>query len=65
MRDVGVLGECDHEQTESPGVFSVIFGATADGIHRLPKNVFELIDLNDEGDLTRETIERSGAHGFR
>ena len=65
VRDVGVLGEGDHQQTETPGVFGVVFGATADGVHRLPENIFELIDLDDEGDLARETFERSGAHGFR
>lgn len=63
--DVGVLGEGHHQQAKAPGMFGVVFGATADGVYRLPENVFELIDLDDEGDLARETFERSGAHGFK
>ena len=56
LRHVGVLGEGNDQKAEPPGMFSVVFGATADGVNRLPENILELIDLDDEGDLARKSF---------
>ena len=63
---VGVFGEHDDHEAEVPGVLGVAFGAAAVEQVGLAEDFFEFIDLEDEGDLVAETVERRrGRDGHR
>ena len=63
---VGVFGEHDDHEAEVPGVLGVVFGAAAVEQVGLAEDFFEFIDLEDEGDLVAETVERRrGRDGHR
>ena len=53
---VGVLGEHDDHQREVPGMLGAVLGAAALGQDGLPEDLFQLVDLGDEGDLAAETF---------
>lgn len=53
-----MLGEHDDHEAEVPGVLGVVFGAAAVEQVGLAEDFFEFINLEDEGDLAAETVER-------
>lgn len=54
-RDVGVFGQDDHTKAEMPGVFGVVFVATAASVERLPEDLLQPVAFDDEFDLAFES----------